>query len=401
MSKAKFGALGLSALIVIATVLRTPVAPIGPLLPEIVSDLHMTAAMTSILNSAPVLCFGIGAFISPWLVRKVGVNHGVLYVLVVLAAALALRMVFGYAGLLVGTIAAGLAIAIANVLLPTVVRINFAQHVALVTGMYTTLLAVSASAAATLAVPSSALLGGWNQALAIWLAPTVLAVLLWLPKIKSQEEHVPQPPHAAAEEKRAVFASPLTWAIVAFFGLQSLGFYSILGWLPTALISVGATAQAAGNYLGFASAIGIPFGLFVSAILKRFKSQAIWASATSLLTLAGFALFAVQMQQEYSDTLIQWACIFLGLGMSATFPISLSLISTRASSQAQTTQLSTLAQGTGYLVSAVGTFSVGLLANLTGTWFSSLLLLVVLTGLQVVSGLYAGRDGHIPLRHLK
>ena len=107
------------------------------------------------------------------------------------------------------------------------------------------------------------------------------------------------------------------------------------------------------------------------------------------------------MQQEYSDTLIQWACIFLGLGMSATFPISLSLISTRASSQAQTTQLSTLAQGTGYLVSAVGTFSVGLLANLTGTWFSSLLLLVVLTGLQVVSGLYAGRDGHIPLRHLK
>lgn len=401
MSKSKFGALGLLALIMIATVLRTPVAPIGPLLPEIVSDLHMNAAMTSILNSAPVLCFGIGAFISPWLVRKVGVNHGVLYVLVVLAAALALRMVFGYVGLLVGTIAAGLAIAIANVLLPTVVRINFAQHVALVTGMYTTLLAVSASAAATLAVPSSALLGGWNQALAIWLAPTVLAVLLWMPKVQSQDLHVAQPASAAAQEKRAVLASPLTWAIVAFFGLQSLGFYSILGWLPTALISVGATAQAAGNYLGFASAVGIPFGLLVSAILKRFKSQAIWAAATSLLSMAGFILFAVQMQQQYSDSLIQWACVLLGFGMSATFPISLSLISTRASSQAQTTQLSTLAQGLGYLLSAIGTFTVGFLGNITGGWFASLALLAALTAVQVISGLYAGRDGHIPLRHLK
>lgn len=395
----KFGALSLLALVFIAVVLRTPVAPIGPLLPEIVSVLQMTPAMTSALNSAPVLCFGLGAFFSPWLVRKVGVNAGVFYVLVVLALSLAARMVFGYLGLLVGTIGAGLAIAVANVLLPTVVRTNFKNHVAMVTGMYTTLLAVSASAAATLAVPSSELLGGWSQALAIWLVPTVLAILLWLPQLRGAEEFEQQSVAGAADERKAVYRSGLTWAIVIFFGLQSLGFYSILGWLPTALISVGSTAQAAGGYLGFATAIGIPFGLVVSAILKRFESQALWAVGTSLLSLSGFVLYAVQMQQSYSEPLIIWACVLLGLGMSATFPISLALISTRASSKAQTTELSTLAQGLGYLISAVGTFAMGLLANLTGTWFVGMALLVVLTGIQAVSGFYAGRPGHIPLRH--
>ena len=394
----KFGALSLLALVFIAVVLRTPVAPIGPLLPEIVSVLQMTPAMTSALNSAPVLCFGLGAFFSPWLVRRVGVNAGVFYVLVVLALSLAARMVFGYLGLLVGTIGAGLAIAVANVLLPTVVRTNFKNHVALVTGIYTTLLAVSASAAATLAVPSSELLGGWSQALAIWLVPTVLAILLWLPQLRGVEEFEQQSVAGATDDRKAVYRSGLTWAIVIFFGLQSLGFYSILGWLPTALISVGSTAQAAGGYLGFATAIGIPFGLVVSAILKRFESQALWAAGTSLLSFSGFVLYAVQMQQSYSEPLIIWACVLLGLGMSATFPISLALISTRASSKAQTTELSTLAQGLGYLISAVGTFAMGLLANLTGTWFVGMALLVVLTGIQAVSGFYAGRPGHIPLR---
>jgi CP family cyanate transporter-like MFS transporter len=308
-------------------------------------------------------------------------------------------MLFGYLGLLLGTIGAGLAIAVANVLLPTVVRRNFKNHVAIVTGIYTTLLAVSASAAATLAVPSSALFGGWSQALAIWLVPTVLAILLWLPQVRVVQESEHQSVVGAAEERKAVYRSGVTWAIVIFFGLQSLGFYSILGWLPTALISIGSTPEAAGGYLGFASAIGIPFGLLVSAILKRFESQALWAAGTSFLTLCGFALYAIQMQQAYSATLIIWACVLLGLGMSATFPISLALISTRASSQAQTTELSTLAQGLGYLISAVGTFAMGLLANLTGAWFAGMALLVVLAAIQAVSGFFAGRPGHIPLSH--
>lgn len=397
MKQRKFGIAGFLAIVFIAIVLRPPVASMGPLLQEIQASLEVNAELIGLLAASPVLCFGLGAFASPWLVSKVGLNRAMLYVLVMLGLASALRMVLGYPGLLLGTVGAGLSIAIANVLLPTIVRIQFPNRVALVTGAYTTLLAVSASLAAAIAVPSSNLLGGWNPALAIWILPTAVAILLWLPQIRGEVAHVAQPAHAAAEEKAAVLRSPISWAIVGFFGIQSLGFYALLGWMPSALISIGVTPQDAGNYLGFASAIGIPSGLLISSMLGRFKSLAGWAAGTSSLTLAGNILFTLVLQSSDTNLLVL-ACVLIGLGMSATFPISLSLISTRASTQAQTTQLSAMSQGWGYLVAAAGTFMVGLVANLVGGYALSFVLITVLTLIQAGIGFYAGRPGIIPAK---
>jgi len=397
VSTRKFGVTGFLAVVFIAIVLRPPVASMGPLLQEIQSNLGVGAELIGLLAAAPVLCFGLGAFASPWLVSKVGVNHAMLYVLMILAASSALRMIFGYPGLLSGTIGAGLSIAIANVLLPTVVRIQFPKRVALVTGAYTTLLAISASLAASIAVPTSSLLGGWNPALAIWILPAVIAILLWLPQVRGQEAHVAQPLHAAAEEKAAVMRSPISWAIVGFFGIQSLGFYALLGWMPSALTSIGVSPQDAGNYLGFASAIGIPSGLLISSLLGRFKSLSWWAAGTSAMTLIGNIIFTWVLESHDTSLLIL-SCVLIGLGMSATFPISLSLISSRASTSAQTTQLSAMSQGWGYLLAATGSFMVGFVANLTGSFAVSFAIITTLTLIQAGIGFYAGRPGIIPAK---
>lgn len=395
--KAKFGFFGFLAIIFIAIVLRPPVASIGPLLQEIQISLGVNSELIGLLAAAPVLCFGLGAFASPWLVSRVGVNHAMLYVMSFLGLASLLRMFFGYPGLLLGTIGAGLSIAIANVLLPTVVRVQFPNRVALVTGAYTTLLSISASLAASIAVPSSNFLGGWSPALAIWIFPTVLAVFLWLPQVRTQDSHVAQAASSAAEERAAVLKSPISWAIVGFFGIQSLGFYALLGWMPSALTSIGETPEAAGGYLGFASAIGIPTGLIVSSMLGKFKSLSWWAAGTSLSTLAGNILFTIVLQTKDSSLLVL-ACVLVGLGMSATFPISLSLISTRASTQAQTTQLSAMSQGWGYLLAAAGTFMVGFVANASASWSLSFGIITSLSLVQAAIGIYAGRAGIIPAK---
>ncbi len=397
MNSRKFGVTGFLAVVFIAIVLRPPVASMGPLLQEMQNNLGVGAELIGVLAAAPVLCFGLGAFASPWLVSKVGLNHAMLYVLMILAASSALRMILGYPGLLIGTIGAGLSIAIANVLLPTVVRIQFPKRVALVTGAYTTLLAVSASLAASIAVPTSHWLGGWNPALAIWILPAIVAILLWLPQIRGQEDHVAQPAHAAAEEKAAVMRSPISWAIVGFFGIQSLGFYALLGWMPSALTSIGVSPQDAGNYLGFASAVGIPSGLVISSLLGRFKSLSWWAAGTSAMTLIGNMVFTLVLQSHDISSLIL-GCVFIGLGMSATFPISLSLISSRASTSAQTTQLSAMSQGWGYLLAATGSFLVGFVANLLGSFALSFAIITTLTLIQTGIGFYAGRPGIIPAK---
>lgn len=394
MTKAKFGFIGFLAIAVIAMVLRPPVASLGPLLEEIKSTLGVGSALISLLAAAPVFCFGLGAFASPKLVSKFGVNRAMFLVLIFLSLALLLRLLFGYPGLLIGTIGAGLSIAIANVLLPTVVRVQFPNKVPLVTGAYTTVLAISASVAAFVAVPSSEALGGFSFALAIWILPVLLAVTLWTPQILNQTKHVPQVASIAAEEKAAVNRSAIAWLIVFFFGIQSLGFYSMLGWMPSALLSIGVSAQSAGNYLGFASAIGIPSGLVVSYFLGKFKSLSIWAAGSSLTTLIGFVLFTFVLAAGDTQLLVL-ACVLIGVGMAATFPLALSLISSRASTQAQTTQLSSMAQGFGYLFAAVGTFLVGFFASITSSWALSFSVITLLTLLQVGIGLLAGRPGVI------
>ena len=167
--------------------------------------------------------------------------------------------------------------------------------------------------------------------------------------------------------------------------------------MPSALTSIGVTAQDAGNYLGFASAIGIPSGLIISSLLGKFKSLAWWAAGTSAMTLIGNIVFTLVLQTRDTGALIL-ACVLIGLGMSATFPISLSLISSRASTSAQTTQLSAMAQGWGYLLAATGTFVVGLLAETTGSWALSVGILSTLTLVQLRVSYYSGRPGVIPAK---
>lgn len=375
---------------VIAIILRGPVAAIGPLLPEIQASLGLSVTEVAALSSAPVLCFGLGAFFSPWLVRRWGVNSTMLIVLALLAVSVVLRVVGSFSALLVGTLVVGLTIAIANVLLPTVVRADFAKHVPLVTGSYTTLLALSASFAASSAVPGSNLLGGWQVATALWSIPTLLAVLLWVPRFKSHPNDIDSPVAADAQGGNSVYREPMAWSLVGYFGLQSLGFYALLNWLPTILIARGYSAENAGAILGLATLVGVPIGLVVSSVLKRFKSIALWAAGASVFTAVGFALLQV-------DSLVIFACIAISLGQSSSFPISLSLISTKAHTALQTTALSAMAQGLGYLLSALGVYLVGLIGSNPGLggWSAALYLLLGLTIVQVAFGLHSGRPAQL------
>ena len=123
------------ALVCISLVLRPPLAVIGPLLQEIADSLKLDASQQSLLTSIPVFCFGLGAFLSPWLMRRFGLNTSMLMVLSLLLIALLARALFGFELLLFGTVFVGLAIAITNVLLPTLVRVDFAQRASLMTSV--------------------------------------------------------------------------------------------------------------------------------------------------------------------------------------------------------------------------------------------------------------------------
>jgi CP family cyanate transporter-like MFS transporter len=390
MKSAKYSIAAFLSLVFISLAIRPPVASIGPLVEELVRTEFLSLFQVSLMTSLPIVCFGIGAFASPALVKRFTLNKAMMFVLVVMAIAMATRLIGGFPALITSTILIGFAIAIANVLIPTIVREQFPTRIELITGVYVTLLAISASFAAAIAVPSSEWLGGWRGALAVWIIPAVLAIVFWVPLFRSKSVGKITSVATHAEERKAVVRSSLTWGIVFFFGLQSGGFYSILNWFPSLLIDRGMSAVDAGSLLGLTTFVGVPSGFIASLIFRKFKSLSFIAIVMTSLTLTGLLMIWL------TPDLLVLACVITGFGFAATFPLSLTLIGSRASTSTQTTQLSALAQGWGYLISAAATFVFGLLRDVTGTWDASLILVSVLTFIQLFAGAVAGRNRRIP-----
>lgn len=370
----------LATIFVTALILRPPVAQVGPILEVIQSSLGLDSSQSAILAAIPVLCFGFGAFASPSLVRRFGINRTMIYLLAVLFIAIAARPYAGFVGLLVGTTLAGLAMAVANVILPSLVRARFPKHVVVMTTAYTTILAISASTAAAFSYPSAMFLG-WQLSLAIWALPALLALLLSFSLISGDPLVGPDVNEDHVGDTRLVLRNPTAWAITFLFGIQSLGFYALLAWLPSLAIDSGIEPNDAGALLGLMTIIGVPFGL-ATMTFGRFKSLALIGTLISLVTVSGLFLLLVE----------QWvfAVIVIGVGQASTFPLALSLISTRAGNQRLTTKLSSLSQGIGYLIAAVGTFLFGWVATVTGNWQVSLWGLIILTLIQAVAAWFAG-----------
>jgi len=368
----------------ITAMLRPAVSGVGPILGDISKSLGLDPAQTSLLASMPVLCFGIGAFASPWLSKRFGLTRTFTLVLILLTVGIALRPWFGYNVLLLCSVLVTLGIAVSNVLFPALIRAEFSNNVARMTALYTTLLAVFASGAATLAVPLSDSLGGWRGSIFFWAIPGVLAIGAWSMTAK-QTEQTQAGAAPLATGARHVWMHPITWSLVGFFGLQSMNFYCILNWLPAMLESKGFTQAEAGGLLGLVTVVGVPFGMIITANLKHFKSISALALVISLVTTSGLLLLLG------SGTVAIVGGVVTGLGLACTFPLSMALIALKAHSEVQTTLLSTIAQGVGYLIAAIGTFVLGLSFSVTGSWSWGIGFLATCALIQALIGLYAGR----------
>jgi CP family cyanate transporter-like MFS transporter len=371
-----------------ALVLRPPLAGVGPLLPLIDEDLALTLAQQGFLTAIPVFAFGIGAFAGPALAKRLGLERSLFWLLALLTLAICVRGWFGFTSLVIGTTVAGLAIAVSNVLLPSVIRGRFSKHVPQVTALFTTVLAISASIAAASAVPIAYQLSSWNLTLMVWIVPAALALVLWKFALKPQTQAESwQVGNKGGTRETSnhfglVLRSKVTWAIFGFFGIQSAGFYVLLSWLPTILIERGYTAEAAGSLLGLATIVGVPTGLLLASSFAKIKRLDWLAFAVSLVTASGF------LALEFEQSLM--ACILIGLGQAATFPLSLTMISTKAA-KSITPTLSATTQGMGYVFAGIVAFSMAGIRDLTGSWSLGIWIIFGLTLAQAYCGFVADR----------
>lgn len=137
---------------------------------EIVRSTGMVVIAASLLTTLPALCFGLFAPLAPCLARRFGMERTVMGMMLLLSAGTLLRWAGTSWALFAGAVMAGAAIGVVNVLLPALVKRDFPDRVALMTGLYTMALSVGGAMAAGASAPLTLHLGFWSAALAVWAA---------------------------------------------------------------------------------------------------------------------------------------------------------------------------------------------------------------------------------------
>ncbi|WP_322786417.1 MFS transporter [Fictibacillus gelatini] len=371
-------------IILLATNFRPSLTSVGPLVNNIRDDLHLSNSVAGLITTVPLIAFAIMSPLAPKLGRKFGSELVLFLALIFLIIGLLIRS-SGSSGLLfAGTAIIGLAIAVCNVLLPALIQQKFSKKVGLMTGLYTSALGTFAALASGISVPLSHGLGsGWRGSLVFWAVLAAAAAIIWIPQLRNREK----PKNINMTEAKEVWRSPLAWQVTLFMGLQSLGFYVTVTWLPAILHDRGLSVSTAGWTLSLLQFISLPVSFLVPVLAARLSHQKWLAAMTSFCYIAGFGGLMIG-----SKPLVIMCVIFLGLGQGAALSLALLLFGLRTKSAHQAAELSGMAQSIGYLLAAVGPILFGYLRDVTHTWITPLLFIVITSGLMLISGIGAGRN---------
>lgn len=373
-------------LLVVAANLRPALTGVGPVLDRVRADLELTPAVAGLLTTLPLLAFAAISPMVPRLAARWGPERVLGGALAVLTLGIAVRWVPTTIGLFAGTVLIGAGIAVGNVLLPSLIKRDFPTRVGLLTSAYATVMGGVAAVASGVAVPISQVApGGWSTALGCWIVLALAAVVLWLPRVRT-----PPPGSEAVRGNRLPWGSALAWAVTAFMGLQSLGFYVVVTWLPQVVRDSGVSAAAAGWLLFLFQMVAVVTSLVVPAVLRRARDQRAVATVSSVVTLAGYLGLLVAPG---------WAMLWsvaLGLGGGACLVLALAFLSLRAHDAAAAGALSAMAQSTGYLLAAVGPVVFGLLHTVGSGWQAPLILMCLAAAGQTIVATSAGRGTVCP-----
>ncbi|MES9589167.1 MFS transporter [Streptomyces sp. NPDC094045] len=404
---------------------RVAFGQLGPLAPVA----GFGTGTLTLLGLLPPLCMGLFAPLAATARRRLGEERGLFWASALLLAGAVVR-ILGLPGLFIGTVLVSIATAVVNVLIPVFVRSRFEpRRVGVMMGVYALSMGVGSALVAALMVPVWEASGhSWRTAIGLAAVPAALAALGIAPQLRHAGRGagrgaepgaartgvpggagavgtgVPRSAGTRAGDTRARAGGAgvgkggdrsgrtgrldgLAWSLIAFFGLQTLLFYTTLAWLPAILVDAGVAKGTAGGMQSL-FILGVAIGGFLTPVLAAARTdQRPHLFGVLLVCALGYAGLLVAPASAPA----LWAVV-LGAGLGGGQAVAGVLYVKRGRDHDHVAALSTVAQTGGYLIAAAGPVTASVLHAVTGTWTAPLFAFVGVLLLSTVASLRAGHD---------
>ena len=374
----------LVALILTGLSMRTAVTSVGAVLDSLQAGLRMSAAVSGVLTTLPVICFALIGAVTPRLSRRMGAHQLTVAALVTMTAGLLARVAvsgaWAFIGLSVLALSGG---AIANVLMPSLVKEHFPDRIGRMTAVYTTALALGQTLAAGLSVPIASAGGGWRTGLGAWALLSAVAVIPWVAVLRRGRSSEAGADARAPVDRvvRRMLRSRTAWAVTIMFAFQSFQAYDAFGWFAKLMTAHGVGHGAAGWMVAVLSAMLIPMSIVAPLTPARWHRRVVFGLC-GCSTVAYLGLWLAPVGGAWLWMVLDG----IGLGL---FPLTLTLIGLRSRTPATTASLSAFVQAIGYVLAGSGPLLFGVLHGATGGWTLPIVSMLAAVAIALVAAWFA------------
>jgi MFS transporter, CP family, cyanate transporter len=299
---------------------------VTPVVEDIIEkQLAVSHALTALLFSAPVAMLALVAIPGGFLADKIGIKKAIGAGIVILATGSALRGIStDYASLLGFTLVYGLGLGLSFPNLPKLARNCTTRDRSNITvGLFTTAILVSGALALAIIRPVIyPLTHSFQGAFFISSIPAMLAAVLWWLFIHDPPCEIAgeQAVNVGLASLRKVITRPDLWLVAVLFLTHNFVLYTILGWMPSFLTSIGVVVAYAGldtSVIFWAGAVSIILLTQLSTRLGR-RKPFIWGPSI-LLIITSLVALVIDAQASW------YLMILIGLATAIRFTMIITL----------------------------------------------------------------------------
>ncbi|MFB5189104.1 MFS transporter [Alicyclobacillus fastidiosus] len=357
--------------------LRPAINSVAPLLGNISAELGMSAGVSSLLTSIPVLCMGVFTPVAVRASDKWTIERMIGLSLVVIGIGTGLRLVtHSVTFLLITALIAGVGIAMIGPLLSGFIKQHFPKHIPIMIAVYTVALTLGAAISTSLSIPLQKSFHSWQGSLAFWAILAFIAALIWWLCINLQFTKATHAESASMKAKLP-WSNGKAWLITLSFGLMAILFYSFTAWLPQIIQGMGYSKSYASTSLTIFVAIQIPVSLVLPTVLHKFPSRRLWLVVESLFELLGMTMLVFNV-----DPLL--ASAFIGIGAGGLFSLNLLLPIDATNHHHEAAAWSAKAQSVGYVIGAFGPIILGWIHGVSNSFRTTVCTLIVINLVMII-----------------